>query len=153
MGFSVLPLLTSGPPHAISCSGTGLKSYCNYDPGSTALNLASPTIKKIAEEAPIGIGLIRGTARPGVVGFTRNNCLKTGSSFFQARNAEYNPKRFAAVIMLIREPRTTALIFSSGKMVCTGAKSEEDSRMAARKYARIVQKLGFQVKRELHCCW
>ena len=32
-----------------------------------------------------------------------------------ARNAEYNPKRFAAVIMRIREPRTTALIFSSGK--------------------------------------
>lgn len=62
-----------------------------------------------------------------------------------ARNAEYNPKRFAAVIMRIREPRTTALIFSSGKMVCTGAKSEEDSRLAARKYARIIQKLGFPV--------
>lgn len=62
-----------------------------------------------------------------------------------ARNAEYNPKRFAAVIMRIREPRTTALIFSSGKMVCTGAKSEEQSRLAARKYARIVQKLGFDV--------
>ncbi|KAF2357723.1 TATA-box binding protein [Trinorchestia longiramus] len=64
----------------------------------------------------------------------------------QARNAEYNPKRFAAVIMRIREPRTTALIFSSGKMVCTGAKSEEDSRLAARKYARIIQKLGFSAK-------
>ncbi|XP_017555328.1 TATA box-binding protein-like 2 isoform X1 [Pygocentrus nattereri] len=64
----------------------------------------------------------------------------------QARNAEYNPKRFAAVIMRIREPRTTALIFSSGKMVCTGAKSEEQSRLAARKYARVVQKLGFPAK-------
>lgn len=62
-----------------------------------------------------------------------------------ARNAEFNPKRFAAVIMRIREPRTTALIFSSGKMVCTGAKSEEDSRLAARKYARIIQKLSFPV--------
>uniref|UniRef100_A0A3B5M1D1 Uncharacterized protein n=1 Tax=Xiphophorus couchianus TaxID=32473 RepID=A0A3B5M1D1_9TELE len=65
----------------------------------------------------------------------------------QARNAEYNPKvRFAAVIMRIREPRTTALIFSSGKMVCTGAKSEEESRLAARKYARVVQKLGFPAR-------
>ncbi|NXA08427.1 TBPL2 protein, partial [Sapayoa aenigma] len=63
-----------------------------------------------------------------------------------ARNAEYNPKRFAALIMRIREPRTTALIFSSGKMVCTGAKSEEQSRLAARKYARVVQKLGFPAK-------
>ncbi|KAL7668704.1 hypothetical protein ACOME3_009395 [Neoechinorhynchus agilis] len=64
----------------------------------------------------------------------------------QARNAEFNPKRFAAVIMRIRQPRTTALIFSSGKMVCTGAKSEEESRLAARKYARIVQKIGFSAR-------
>ncbi|KAI9277364.1 TATA-box-binding protein [Sporodiniella umbellata] len=63
-----------------------------------------------------------------------------------ARNAEYNPKRFAAVIMRIREPKTTALIFASGKMVVTGAKSEDDSKLAARKYARIIQKLGFQAK-------
>jgi transcription initiation factor TFIID TATA-box-binding protein len=60
-----------------------------------------------------------------------------------ARNAEYNPKRFAAVIMRIREPKTTALVFASGKMVVTGAKSEDDSRLASRKYARIIQKLGF----------
>jgi transcription initiation factor TFIID TATA-box-binding protein len=63
-----------------------------------------------------------------------------------ARNAEYNPKRFSAVIMRIREPKTTALIFASGKMVCTGAKSEDESKFASRKYARIIQKLGFPVK-------
>jgi len=63
-----------------------------------------------------------------------------------ARNAEYNPKRFAAVIMRIRDPKTTALVFASGKLVCTGAKSEEASRLAARKYARIIQQLGFPAK-------
>ncbi|KAH0729061.1 TATA-box-binding protein-like [Solanum tuberosum] len=61
----------------------------------------------------------------------------------KARNAEYNPKRLPAVIMRIREPKTTALIFATGKIVCTGAKSEHDSKLAARKYARIVQKLGY----------
>src|SRR5882672_5357457 len=45
--------------------------------------------------------------------------------------------------MRIRDPKTTALIFASGKMVVTGAKSEDDSKLAARKYARIIQKLGF----------
>jgi len=35
--------------------------------------------------------------------------------------------------MRIREPKTTALIFASGKMVCTGAKSEAESRLAAKK--------------------
>lgn len=57
-----------------------------------------------------------------------------------------NSKRFAAVIMRIREPKTTALIFASGKMVVTGAKSEDDSKLASRKYARIIQKLGFNAK-------
>lgn len=61
----------------------------------------------------------------------------------RARNAEYNPKRFAAVIMRIRDPKTTALIFSSGKIVVTGAKSEKDSSRASRKYAKIVHKLGY----------
>ncbi|XWS44758.1 hypothetical protein CRYUN_Cryun15aG0075100 [Craigia yunnanensis] len=63
-----------------------------------------------------------------------------------ARSAEYNPKRFGAVIMRIKEPKTTALIFSSGKIVCTGAKTQQHSHLAARKYAKIVQKLGFEVK-------
>ena len=62
------------------------------------------------------------------------------------------PQRFAAVIMRIRDPKTTALIFASGKMVCTGAKSEEKSRLAARKYCRILQKLDYdaQFKVALH---
>ncbi|KAJ4845057.1 hypothetical protein Tsubulata_015498 [Turnera subulata] len=59
-----------------------------------------------------------------------------------ARNSEYNPRRFSAVIMRIKEPKTTALIFASGKLVCTGAKSEALSKVAARKYVRIVQKIG-----------
>lgn len=48
--------------------------------------------------------------------------------------------------MRIREPKTTALIFASGKMVVTGAKSEDDSKLASRKYARIIQKLGFNAR-------
>ena len=54
------------------------------------------------------------------------NCpLDLNEIAFKCRNAEYNPKRFAAVIMRMKEPvRTTALIFKTGKMVITGAKSE-----------------------------
>ena len=48
--------------------------------------------------------------------------------------------------MRIRDPKTTALIFASGKMVVTGAKSEDDSKLASRKYALIIQKLGFNAK-------
>ncbi|CAI5708634.1 unnamed protein product [Peronospora destructor] len=63
-----------------------------------------------------------------------------------ARNAEYNPKRFSAVIMRLRDPKTTALIFGSGKIVITGGISEESCRLAARKFTRVIQKLNFPAK-------
>lgn len=58
---------------------------------------------------------------------------------------EYNPQKFAAATIRIREPRTTALAFASGNMVCTGAKTELQSRLAGRKYVRILQKHGIPV--------
>lgn len=57
------------------------------------------------------------------------------------RNAEYNPTRFNAVVMRIREPRTTALIFSTGKVVITGAKSEHDAFQASRIFEKTVSKV------------
>ncbi|XRB19575.1 transcription initiation factor TFIID TATA-box-binding protein [Pseudoscourfieldia marina] len=82
-----------------------------------------------------------------VVSTCNLNCeLDLKQIAMHARNAEYNPKRFAAVIMRIREPKTTALIFASGKVVVTGAKGEDEAKQAARKYARIIQKLDFPVK-------
>lgn len=63
----------------------------------------------------------------------------------RTRNSEYNPGRFHGVVMRLRDPRTTALIFRSGKLVCTGARNEHDSLLASKKFARIIQKLGFNV--------
>jgi transcription initiation factor TFIID TATA-box-binding protein len=61
-----------------------------------------------------------------------------------ARNVEYRPKRFSAAIMRIRDPKTTSLIFWSGKVVVTGAKDIDSARIAARKHARILQKIGYE---------
>jgi len=40
--------------------------------------------------------------------------------------------------MRLREPKTTALIFASGKMVVTGAKSTHNAALAAKKFAYVV---------------
>ena len=58
---------------------------------------------------------------------------------------EFNPQTFAAGTLRLVKPRTTALAFASGNMVCTGGKNEIESRYAARKYARIFQKIGIPV--------
>jgi transcription initiation factor TFIID TATA-box-binding protein len=41
------------------------------------------------------------------------------------RNTEYNPEQFPGLVLRLKEKGITALIFSSGKIVCTGAKSVE----------------------------
>lgn len=64
---------------------------------------------------------------------------------FRTRNSEYNPSRFHGVVMRIREPRCTALIFKTGKLICTGARSEREAHLGARKFGRIIQMLGYPV--------
>ncbi|EGD76657.1 TATA box binding protein [Salpingoeca rosetta] len=63
----------------------------------------------------------------------------------KAKNSEYNPKRYSAIIMRIKEPSATALIFSTGKVVIMGAKSEEAAHAAARQFAQNITKAGTRV--------
>ena len=56
------------------------------------------------------------------------------------RNVEYRPKRFPGLVFRLKRPKTATLIFSTGKMVCTGAKSEKLARSAVRKVVRELKK-------------
>lgn len=60
-------------------------------------------------------------------------------------NVEYR-KENGMITMKIRRPYTTASIWSSGKITCTGATSEDQAKIAARRFARCLQKLGFNVR-------
>ena len=44
--------------------------------------------------------------------------------------AKYNPERFPSLVYRLKRPRTTTLLFRSGKMVCTGAKSTRSANTA-----------------------
>ena len=52
------------------------------------------------------------------------------------RNVEYRPKQFPGLVFRLKRPKTATLVFASGKMVCTGAKSEKMSRRAVHKVVR-----------------
>lgn len=58
---------------------------------------------------------------------------------------DFNPPKFAAMTIRISNPRTTALTFGSGNMVCTGSKNIAESLIACRKYARLLQTAGIKV--------
>jgi transcription initiation factor TFIID TATA-box-binding protein len=57
-------------------------------------------------------------------------------------DAEYRPDQFPGLVFKLKRPKTATLIFSTGKMVCTGAKSGEESRRAIMKVVKELKKGG-----------
>jgi len=61
-------------------------------------------------------------------------------------NVEYRPQAFPGLAFKLREPKSCVLIFSTGKMVCTGTKSEKEARKAILKVARELKEAGIMVR-------
>lgn len=57
-------------------------------------------------------------------------------------NIEYRREN-GMLTMKLRKPNATATIWSSGKIACTGSTSETYAKIASRRIARIIQKLGY----------
>jgi transcription initiation factor TFIID TATA-box-binding protein len=60
-------------------------------------------------------------------------------------NTEYNPEQFPGLVIRIKEPKTSALIFSSGNVVCTGAKSLEEVRQSLEKIKETLKKIKINI--------
>ena len=63
-------------------------------------------------------------------------------------DVEYHPDQFPGLVFRIKSPKTATLIFTSGKMVCTGAKSEQMSRNAVKTVVTKLRKGGIAVKKD-----
>jgi len=55
---------------------------------------------------------------------------------------EYRPEQFPGLVFRLKRPKTATLIFNSGKMVCTGAKSEKEARRAVLTVVKELKKSG-----------
>ncbi|XP_034658906.1 uncharacterized protein LOC117895392 isoform X1 [Drosophila subobscura] len=71
--------------------------------------------------------------------------LKLRDIALRGSNVEYRREN-GMVTMKLRRPYTTASIWSSGRITCTGATSEEMAKVAARRYARYLGKLDFPTR-------
>ena len=61
---------------------------------------------------------------------------------FNLDNCEYEPEQFPGVVHRLDNPDVVFLIFSSGKVICTGARSEEDVGRGINKLKRKLRKIG-----------
>jgi len=66
------------------------------------------------------------------------------------KDAEYSPESFPGVVYRITEPRAATLIFSSGKIVCTGAKSIDKAKEAMNKVVANLRKLGIRLPKKFN---
>ena len=58
------------------------------------------------------------------------------------QGVEYRPEQFPGLVFRLKRPKTATLIFNSGKMVCTGAKSEKESCRAVMKVIKELKRGG-----------
>ena len=63
-------------------------------------------------------------------------------------DVEYHPDQFPGLVFRLRSPKTATLIFSSGKMVCTGAKSEKMAIQAVKNVVLKLKKGGIPLEHE-----
>ena len=61
---------------------------------------------------------------------------------------EYNPEQFPGLVFRLTNPKTATLIFRTGKMVCTGAKSEELSIAAINMVVQKLRKAKINIKKD-----
>ena len=57
-------------------------------------------------------------------------------------NVEYEPEQFPGLVYRLNEPKVALLLFSSGKIVCAGARSTEDASKAVNKLSVELNSLG-----------
>ncbi len=57
-------------------------------------------------------------------------------------NSMYEPEQFPGLIYRMDDPKVVLLIFSSGKLVCTGAKKEDEVKQAVNKIYQRLKSLG-----------
>src|SRR5210317_1184551 len=60
-------------------------------------------------------------------------------------NTEYNPEQFPGLVIRIKDPKTSALVFSSGNVVCTGARTIDQVEKSIQKIIESLKKIGITI--------
>jgi transcription initiation factor TFIID TATA-box-binding protein len=62
----------------------------------------------------------------------------------ELEGAEYNKKKFPGLVYRVKSPKAAFLIFTSGKIVCTGSKNVKDVRTVITNLAKMLKSIGFE---------
>lgn len=71
--------------------------------------------------------------------------LDLNSLALNLNGAEYDPQIFPGLVYRLKDPKTATLLFRSGKLVCTGAKTYEQVKKAIDTVVQNIRKAGIEI--------
>lgn len=98
-------------------------------------------IMKLLERVKVKIDIepeihVQNMVASGALGFA----LNLNDLVMKLRNVEYEPEQFPGLVYKIKEPKASFLLFSNGKIVCTGVKSRKEADDAVAKLEATLEK-------------
>ncbi|MBU1204820.1 MAG: TATA-box-binding protein [Nanoarchaeota archaeon] len=98
-------------------------------------------IMKLLERVKVKITIepeihVQNMVASGALGFA----LNLNDLVMKLRNVEYEPEQFPGLVYKIKEPKASFLLFSNGKIVCTGVKSKKEADEAVAKLEATLEK-------------
>lgn len=61
-------------------------------------------------------------------------------------NIEYEPEQFPGAILKLKEPKVSMLLFKNGKVICSGASSEEQIELGIKRASKLIHEIQPSVK-------
>ncbi len=114
--------------------------------GTRSKDIAMEAIKKVIEDLKkIGIE-IKGEPELKVENLVASANLKSrfdlNKIVYELEDCEYEPEQFPGLVHRMEEPRVVFLIFNSGRLVCTGARSLDEVKRAVQKLRKKLEDIG-----------
>ena len=122
----------------VVCTGTRSATEAK-----TALDVATANLKDIGENVLPNpkINIVNIVASADLK--SENLNLGQVAMHLGLENIEYEPEQFPGMVYRMDVPKVVILIFSAGKVICTGARSKKDVELALENMHRELEEHGF----------
>ena len=98
-----------------------------------AMKIISEVQKDVKMKARISYKIVNLVATSSL-----NRQIDLFSAAVSLDNIEYEPEQFPGAIVRLFDPKLTMLLFKNGKLICAGAKSEEDIEKGLKKLKKKI---------------
>ncbi|MBC7218604.1 MAG: hypothetical protein H5T49_00500 [Hadesarchaea archaeon] len=136
--FPGLVLKLKSPPVSFLLFKSG-KANCVGAKSTKEVRKAVSMLTRTLREAGLRLPEPRIAVQNVVLSFNLGKTFDVEKIIQKFKDAEYNPEIFPGVTVRLKDPKAEILIFSSGRGVCTGAKSVAIAKRAVKKFSALVR--------------